>query len=181
MVTTAPHPTFPSTLEEFENWKPNDGSKYEWNDGKIIKFEQMKRKHLKIIKILNRLFLTTAAHQQGGELICEQDVMLSAIQLRRPDMAYFTDEQINADGDDEPIPSFCIEVVSTHDQYNDLKNKLKEYFRHGVQVVWVIMPDEEVVEVYTSFKSVKVCTDSDICSAAPVIEDFQISVDELLR
>ena len=53
--------------------------------------------------------------------------MLSAgIQLRRPSLAYFTNEQIRSDENDEPIPEFCIEVISTFDQINEIKIKLKE-------------------------------------------------------
>jgi Uma2 family endonuclease len=175
-TTTA---ALPTTLAEFELWEPNDGYKYEWNDGELIKFTQIKRKHLKLIKKLNRLFLLSDGHQKGGELICEQDVMMTGIQLRRPDMAFFTDEQINSEGG-EPIPEFCIEIISSNDQINDVKKKIKEYFKNGVRVVWVVLPEEDMVEVYTSVRDIKVCMEQDICSAAPVLDDFQISVEELL-
>ena len=95
-------------------------------------------------------------------------------------MAFFTDEQINSEGQ-EPIPEFCIEIISSNDQINDVKKKIKEYFKNGVRVVWVVLPEEEMVEVYTSVRDIKVCLEQDICSAAPVLDDFQISVDELLK
>ncbi|MEZ4901223.1 MAG: Uma2 family endonuclease [Spirosomataceae bacterium] len=180
MILATQITSLPKTLEEFEHWNPNDGFKYEWNDGELIKFTQMKRKHLKVIKRLNRLFLLTKAHQVGGELICEQDVMLTGIQLRRPDIAFFTDEQIRQSELEEPVPTFCIEIISTHDQINDVKKKIKEYFLHGVHVVWIIFPEEEMIEVYTSVKDVTICLGDDTCSAAPVLADFQISVNELL-
>jgi Uma2 family endonuclease len=179
MITTAPIASIPKTLDEFINWEPNDGYKYEWNDGELIQFTGMKRKHLRLIQILNLLFDTTKAKQQKAQLICEQDVQLTGIQMRRPDMAYFTDAQINAE-DEEPIPEFCIEVVSSNDQLNDVKAKLKEYFKHGVRVVWLIMPEQDMVEVYTSVKNVTICSDDDRCSAQPVLDDFEISVKELL-
>jgi hypothetical protein len=37
------------------------------------------------------------------------------------------------------------------------------------------MPENEAVHVYTSGKNVKICTESDICSAAPVLPSFEIS------
>lgn len=52
--------------------------------------------------------------------------------------------------------------------------KLNEYFNAGVQVVWQVIPVTETVKVYTSPKNVTICSDSDICSAAPVLADFQI-------
>ncbi|WP_460961458.1 Uma2 family endonuclease [Spirosoma litoris] len=169
----------PTTFEEFLRFEPVDGSKYEWNDGELIKFAGMKRKHLRIIQNLNLRFDTTRAKQERGQLICEQDVMLTGIQMRRPDVAYFSDEQIRNE-EDEPIPAFCIEVISPTDESEKVEAKRIEYFKAGVQVVWHIFPENREVYVYTSRKIVQICSDDDSCSAYPVLEDFSISVNELL-
>ncbi len=176
------HTKVPASIEEFLAWEPNDGFKYEWNDGEIIKFEKMNKKHLKLLKKLARLFLKTNAHAKGGELIYEQDVWLTGIQLRRPDLAYFSAEQIeNSDvpGTDDPIPGFAIEVISTTDQILAVKAKLRQYFQHGIRVVWLIYPDDKLVEVYTDFKTVHICSGSDTCSAKPVLADFEIPAEDL--
>ncbi|TAE31959.1 MAG: Uma2 family endonuclease [Cytophagales bacterium] len=180
MITTEAGTILPKTLDEFINWESTDGFKYEWNDGELIRFTGMKRNHLRLIQLLNLLFDKTKAKQENALLLCEQDVQLTGIQMRRPDMAYFSNEQIQASDDDEPIPAFCIEVISSNDQLNDVKAKLREYFKHGVQVVWVILPEQDMVEVYTSVKNITICTDADICSAKPVLDDFEISVKDLL-
>ena len=173
--------TLPGTFEEFLRWEPVDGYKYEWNDGEVIRFEKMKKKHLVIIRTLNRIFLSTSAHQVGGELIMEQDVMLTGIQMRRPDLGYFSGPQIDnsQSSDEEPIPEFVIEIISPTDDAIKVEEKLAEYFKANVKVVWHIFPDNEVVYVYTSRKQVKICTDNDMCSALPVIPDFEITVNEL--
>ncbi len=184
METLIKQTALPTSLAEFEMWEVNDGFKYEWNDGEIIKFEGMKKKHLKLLRVLTHLFNSTEAYKNGGTLLQEQDVMLTGLQLRRPDLAYFSGEQI--DGSDkennaEPVPEFAIEVISTFDQIIAVKAKLKEYFTHGVKVVWLIYPDDKLVEVYSSYKEIKICTDDDICSARPVLSDFKISVNSLLQ
>ena len=48
-----------------------------------------------------------------------------------------------------------------------------------MQVVWVILPEHKMVNVYTTRKTVKICTDDDICSANPVLPEFEISVNLL--
>ena len=169
----------PTTFEEFLRFEPTDGSKYEWNDGELIKFAGMKRKHLRIIQNLNLRFDITKAKQERGQLICEQDVMLTGIQMRRPDLAYFSDEQIR-DEASEPIPAFCIEVISPTDESEKVEAKRIEYFKAGVQVVWHIFPENAEVHIYTSRKTVQICSDADLCSAHPVLDDFTISVNELL-
>lgn len=49
--------TLPTTLEEFMVWEPEDGFKYEWNDGELIKFVGMNRKQVFIYQALNQLFI----------------------------------------------------------------------------------------------------------------------------
>ncbi len=172
--------TLPRTLEEFIDWEPNDGFKYEWNDGEIIQFNGMKREQYYIYDKLNYLFFKTGSIEKGS-LVAEQDIQLSGIQMRRPDICYLSREQARQGREGmEMIPAFAIEIISNNDQINQMEKKLTEYFNAGVQVVWTINPQETLVSVYTSRQKVKICLGSDICSAAPVLPDFEIRVDELL-
>lgn len=172
--------TLPRTLEEFQTWEPNDGFKYEWNDGELIKFTGMNKKQLYIFHNLNSLFIRKG-YWESGTLVAEQDVELSGIQMRRPDIAFFTNNQIEKakEGNDE-IPEFVIEVISENDNINKVEAKISEYYKAGVKVVWLILPEEKSVHVYTSRRDVKICIENDICSAAPVLPEFEIGVDVLL-
>ncbi len=180
MTETQPQTiALPTTFEEFLRFEPTDGFKYEWNDGELIKSSGMKRKHLRIIQALNLRFDKTKAKTERGQLICEQDVMLTGIQMRRPDVAYFSNEQIQSE-DGEPVPAFCIEIVSPTDESEKVESKRIEYFKAGVQVLWHVFPENREVYVYTSRKTVQICFEDDLCSAQPVLSDFSISVNELL-
>ncbi len=166
----------PRTLEEFLLWEPNDGYKYEWNDGEIIQFTGMKKEQLYIYDILLDLFFEKG-YKKLGTLVAEQEVMLTGIQMRRPDVAYFTREQIQQSKKGQDIiPEFVIEIISNNDQINQLEKKITEYFKAGVKVIWNIIPEHEVVYVYTSRRDVKICIENDICSANPVLPTFEISV-----
>ena len=107
--------------------------------------------------------------------------------MRRPDIAFFTREQLYQGREGiEIIPDFAIEVISSGDKMIDAENKLIEYFKTGaggvpLKVVWHIIPAQEVVYVYTSRSEVKICIDKDICSAKPVLEDFEISVEDIFK
>ncbi len=72
-----------------------------------------------------------------------------------------------------------IEVLSETDQAYRVEEKIAEYFKAGVQVIWTINPEQPVVYVYTSRKNVTICLEDDLCSAAPVLPDFAISVNAL--
>ena len=170
MVLTNDISTLPTTLEEFMAWESEDGFKYEWNDGELIKFVGMNRKQVFIYEALNQLFIEKGLWKTGT-LISEYDVQLSGIQMRRPDVAYLTKEQIalTKQGEDE-IPEFAIEIISGSDKANKVEEKTIEYFKAGVKVVWLIYPDNKTVQVYTSLKQAQICTDDDICSAKPVLD-----------
>lgn len=165
----------PQTLAEFMDWEPNDGFKYEWNDGELIRFIGMKKKEYYIPVLLNRLLLEKGYFAQGA-FVPETDVMLTGIQMRRPDIAYFTNEQIDeAKEGNDVIPELVIEIISPNDDAEQVEKKIVEYFKAGVRVLWKIMPQSEVVYVYTARKIVKICTDDDVCSAAPVLPNFELT------
>lgn len=170
--------TLPRTLEEFLQWEPEDGFKYEWNDGEIIQFNGMDRKQLFIFEAINDLFIEKG-FWKTGTLVTEQNVMLTGIQMRRPDIAYFTKIQVKNMKDYDIIPEFVIEVISTNDKAYQIEKKLTEYFKAGVKVIWNIIPESQLVYVYTSRKQVQICMDDDICSAVPVLPEFEVKVSEI--
>lgn len=179
MVLSNEIQSVPKTLAEFQIWEPNDGFKYEWNDGELIKFEGTNKKQVYIYDVLLDL-LYEKGYKKAGTLVSEYDTMLSGIQMRRPDIAYLTKEQIQLGrkGKDV-IPEFVIEIISETDQFYKIEDKITEYFKAGVKVIWNVVPEHKLVYVYTSRKTVQICSDNDICSAAPVLPDFSIAVNNI--
>ena len=84
MVATNEISALPKTLAEFILWRSEDGFKYEWNDGEIIKFTGMNKKQLYIYEALNNLFIEKG-FWKIGTFVAEYDTMLSGIQMRRPE------------------------------------------------------------------------------------------------
>ncbi len=184
MVLTNDIVALPTTLEEFMDWESEDGFKYEWHNGNLIQFVGINKRQIHIFFKLNRLFISKG-YWHHGTFITKQDVHLSGTppgntQIRRPDISYFTDKQVDSmnQGKDE-VPEFMIEVISGNDKANKVEEKTVEYFKAGVKVLWLIYPDNQSVQFYTSLKQSQICTDDDICSAKPVLEDFEISVNEI--
>jgi Uma2 family endonuclease len=103
---------------------------------------------------------------------------------RRPDISWFTDEQIDRlTYDSKDVPAFVIEVISTNDQINRVERKMDDYRAAGVQVVWHVFPLLGKVHVYGGEKlsSMHVVAGEQICSAKPVLAGFELRVEELLR
>ncbi|MEM9850019.1 MAG: Uma2 family endonuclease [Bacteroidota bacterium] len=171
---------FPLTsfLEEYADRE--DGFKYEWNDGQIEKIPSINQEQSVIFFLLNRLFTQTAAYAAGGGITTEIDMQTTEKQLRRPDIAAFTGEQIaSMKVGENQIAPWLAEVISKNDKINRNLHKVDEYFKAGVQVVWHIFPDSKQVYVYTAPDEVKICRNEKICSAAPAFPDLSIAAGDL--
>lgn len=167
---------------DFLRWKSDDNYVYEFNNGILEPTTGMRQDEILLFKRISRYFSQTNAYQTGGELLAEVDVWLTEKQMRRPDIAYYTTDQIDLIGISElVIPNFVIELASDSD--SELKSLIKrhEYFDAGVQVVWWIYPAFKEVYVYTSPKTVTICTDNDVLSAAPALPELQLTVEELFQ
>lgn len=169
-------------MDKFKRWKqPEDGFKYEWVNGEILKTEKMiTAENLHIVRNLNRRFHQTEAFRQGGELICETEAQLSPTELRIPDIAFYTENQIESGANgNKPVTPFAIELISANDNYNKSLQKVRAYFQAGVQVVWHIFPELRSVHVFASPVEVTICEGDTICSAAPAVPDLQMTANEV--
>lgn len=170
------------TKAEFLRWESDDNYVYEFNDGVLEPTISMRQEEIMLIQCITRRFAQTGAYQEQAEMIAEIDVWVSEKQMHRPDLALYTREQIVTSSEQgRVVPGFAIEFVSKSDDAQKYIRKLNEYFGAGVQVVWLIFPNDQVVYVYTSPKTVTICTDDDILSAAPALPELTMKVAELFR
>ncbi|GAB4021273.1 hypothetical protein GCM10028808_65540 [Spirosoma migulaei] len=170
------------TKADFLGWESDDNYVYEFSNGVLEPTTGMRQEEMAIIQRITRRFAQTMAYQNDAELMPEIEVWVSEKQMRRPDLSFYTSEQIAASKKRDPImPSFVAEIVSENDDARKYIKKLHEYFQAGVQNVWLVFPDDYTVYVYTSPKTVTICTDNDVLSAAPALPELQMTVTELFR
>lgn len=185
MATTAwtePLPTTLRTVEGFEAWERQhapEGS-YEFVRRRIIEKDSMKQVEYFLIKFLTRLFATTAAYRQGDELTPEMDSYVDDFRKRRPDLAYFTSEQIEATRTGTwQSTRFAIEILSDPESHEDVLEKIQDYFDDGAVLVWYLVPKRRKIYVYTSPDELRVFKGTERISAAPLLPDFAFGVDEV--
>jgi Uma2 family endonuclease len=175
-------PTTLQTVDEFEQWQrqyAHEGS-YEFVRGRIIEKKEMKQAEYLILKFLTRLFAQTNAYRSGDELTPEMDSYVDATRKRRPDLAYFTLEQILETGKGiRQKTRFAIEILSDSESYENVLEKIQDYFDAGAELVWYIVPKQKKIYVYTSPDESKAYKGADIILAAPVVPDFQFTVADL--
>lgn len=77
------------------------------------------------------------------------------------------------------VPELAAEVVSPTDDVDDVMEKVVEYFRAGVRVVWLVLPRQERVYVYTSPTDVRILARSDELTGDPVLPGFRLALNDL--
>ena len=138
----------------------------------------MNKKQVYIYDLLLDLFIDKG-YKKNSILVAEYEA-LSNIQTQKFNIAYLTKEQIEQTrAGVDVIPEFVIEILSESDNVNKVEEKIAEYFKAGVRIVWNIYFEQKVIYVYTSRRDVKICIEDDVCSAKPVLPDFEISVNQI--
>lgn len=157
-----------------------DHFKYEWVNGTVEKTKRgMDKTQLYIQYNLQNWFRQLiAAKKVEGDLIAEPDLFFLE-NHRRPDIVWLTEAQIYklSEPDAYEVPTFVIEVISSGDQMEKVREKMLNYRDAGVQVVWHIFPKHRQVDVYSGKKlnEMVTCSGDEICSAAPALPNFKIA------
>jgi Uma2 family endonuclease len=163
-----------------------DKYKYEWVNGYVEKTTRAMTQNQQFIynNLLDLFKYLLETGKTNGRLKSEVDTFFKDEVHRRPDIAYFTDEQEAFMAHDiEQRPNFIVEVISTNDQINAAHLKMDNYRAAKVKIVWHVFPLLNQVHVYygEDLTEMKVCKGDKFCSAEPVIEGFLIKASDVFK
>jgi Uma2 family endonuclease len=104
--------------------------------------------------------------------------------VRIPDVSFVSWDRIpGGEFPDDPvarlIPNLAIEVLSKSNTKAEMERKLREYFRAGVQLVWLIDPKTRTAQVYTSPTSMKRIGKDQVLDGGEVLPGFKLSLQKL--
>lgn len=161
----------------------DDKYKYEWVKGYVEKTLRTMNQYQQFI-CDNLIDFFTDLRLKGlvnGRLSPEVDTFFMTDIHRRLDLAYFSDAQrkLMANGQNQ-VPQFIIEIISNTDQMNRVVEKMQDYRNAQIPVVWHIFPKYNEIHIYHGRKMM-VYTGDDMCSAAPVLPLFELSVNDILK
>jgi Uma2 family endonuclease len=77
------------------------------------------------------------------------------------------------------IPDLAVEILSPSNTRREMANKLREYFRAGVRLVWYVDPETRTVAVYTSPKRCVTLTAEQTLDGGEVLPGFTLPLHEL--
>jgi Uma2 family endonuclease len=73
--------------------------------------------------------------------------------VRIPDAAFISKARMPKPIPDKFLPlapDLAVEIVSPNDSALELRHKVQDYLKHGVQLVWLIYPDLQTVDCYSA-------------------------------
>ena len=105
--------------------------------------------------------------------------------VREPDIAYFSRERLPLDADvpgyAEIAPDLVVEVVSPSDSVREIAGKANMWINAGVQLVWVLWPETQMIEIYRPGQPVVTLAESDTLTAEDVLPQFSVPVSDIFN
>jgi Uma2 family endonuclease len=163
----------------------NGDALYEIIDGHIVETPPMSALANKLANRLARL-INACAWPNEGEAFVEMlfHLALPVDRNRRPDVAYVSferwakDREMPAANTWDVTPNLISEIASPTDLVEETMEKIEEYFRSGVQLVWVVYPTQRLVQVCESLKSWRVLSDDEVLDGGFVLPQFRLPLKE---
>lgn len=105
--------------------------------------------------------------------------------VRRPDVSAIRIERLPPEDEREGhcriAPDVAAEVVSPHDLYSEVEEKVGEYLSAGVQLVWVLNPSTRAVRIHRADGTVSDLGPGDELTGETVLPGFRCRVADLFR
>ena len=103
--------------------------------------------------------------------------------VRKPDVSLIAAHRLSTDqlptGHCEIVPDLAVEVISPNDLYSEVEEKVDEYLRAGVRLVWVMDPHTKSIRVHRHDGTVSNLHTDDKLDGENVAPGFQCSVRQL--
>lgn len=104
---------------------------------------------------------------------------------RKPDVSFVRRDRMTRETMPQSYcrmaPDLAVEVISPNDLYGEIDEKVDEYLRAGVRLVWVVNPQARVVHVRRADGSVSMLRGKETLSGEDVIPGFECSLTDIFQ
>ena len=165
---------------------PDDGYRYELVRGELRKMAPAGSEHGKLsVKITLSLGNYVVAHNLGGVYAAETGFLIGSDPdlVRAPDLAFVRRERDDAAGSVPGYfpgpPDLAVEVISPHDRYTEVEEKVADWLAAGVQLVILVNPRNRSVTLRAPGQPPVILTDQDTLDGGAVIPGWQMPVRDI--
>lgn len=101
---------------------------------------------------------------------------------RLPDVSFVSDltKPVVRKGAVLFMPDLAIEIKSPDDTFKQMRATARYYIAHGVKLVWLVFPEQRVIEVYTPDDEF-VLGEDEILTGGDVLPGFSLNVRDLFK
>jgi len=168
-------------LWEFYCEKDDDHWRYELWDGDIIEMSGPGGTHGRIAIRLGRYLDIFAEEKNLGIVTGETGYHApdDRYNLLLPDVAYISFERAPDPFPEKFVPAMpdiAIEIMSPNNTLEELREKAQRYLRLGANMVWIIFPNDQTIEIHQSRAPVATLGIEDSLSGEGVLPGFTLDV-----
>lgn len=164
---------------------PDNGDRYEIVDGELKIVGNSGMQHGYIASFLGGK-LVIHAHDRKLGIVCDSSTAfkMNSGNKRSPDISFVSKDRLKGlkklpKGFFDGAPDLAVKVISPSNTFEEIHQKLVEYFESGSRIVWVINPDEESVVVYRGVTPDRLLKKTDFLEGEEVVEGFRCAIAEL--
>src|SRR4030065_1510297 len=131
--------------------KTPDDKRYELIEGELLMTPSPITNHQRISGRIEFALRKFVSENDLGEVFdAPYDVYLDDENVVQPDMMFISKGRSKIIGEKnlQGAPDLVVEILSESTAYRDLIQKKKLYAKFGVKEFWIVIPDEESIEVY---------------------------------
>lgn len=179
----------PSTGNPAARFLPEDVL-YEVVDNKIRELPPMGVRENLLTATFMRILSGFTWNHQLGHVVAETLFLLVPPPRdleRRPDLAYVSFDrwprkrEVQSAAAWDVVPNLAIEIVSPSNGGNEIVEKIEDYFRAGVERVWVVYPTVQMVYDYSAHDAVKIHTRAQALEGGTLLPGFQLPLAEVFE
>ena len=137
---------------------PENGQRYEIVNGELIDMGNSGALHGYVCSLLLASLTSYILSKKLGVILDSSTAFkMKNGNKRSPDISFFAKERLQGmtelpTGFLEGAPDLAVEVLSPGNTFEEIHDKLVEYFENGTRLAWIIHPSEHFVLVYRSNK-----------------------------
>ncbi len=185
MAVSAPKKTH--TIQDLWELSHSTGKRYELVKGELRELTPTGWEHGRICARLARLLDVYASTRGTGVVLGAETGCILQTEpeptVRAADVAFVRKDRLPEGVVPEQfgaiVPDLVVEVISPSDRYAALAEKIGDWLRAGVQMVWVVDPVDRRVIVHRAHQPLQVLGEEDTLSGEEILPGFSCRVSEI--
>lgn len=176
----------PYTVDDYEHFialPQNEERLFELIDGEIVEKVPTEEHGLIQVNIASEIRLHSKKHNLGRVTVePRHQTSEDRYNSRLPDVAFTSKARalpLVTQGAVPQMPDLAIEIKSPTDSLRKMRDKAAYYLANGAQLVWLVLPEKRLIEIYRASGEIDVLTENDTLDGEAVLPGFALPVQDV--